>query len=152
MWIRLLACEKFLERGNLGHMFYMYQASNLIFVIEDADKFFESRGLESMEFMSFAPRVRKEWAAKLPGITHVDDTARLQVVNAETNGNFYQILTEFSKISETPVLLNTSFNIRGRPILSRISDALEALSTSELDAVVIEDVLFEKSNITSLAG
>lgn len=62
----------------------------------------------------------------------------------DSNPNFFEILTEFSRISETPVLLNTSFNIRGKPILSKIEDALQALRDTELDAVVVEAILFEK--------
>ena len=57
---------------------------------------------------------------------------------------FYEILKEFGEISYTNVLLNTSFNIRGYPILSTIEDALYALNNTELDYVVIEDYLFSK--------
>lgn len=112
--------------------------------VEDAQRFFESRDLEQMRFMSFAPRVQAKHRDKLPAITHVDGTSRLQTVAQDSNPNFFEILTEFSRISETPVLLNTSFNIRGKPILSKIEDALQALRDTELDAVVVEDILFEK--------
>lgn len=114
---------------------------------EDAASFFESRDLEKMLFMSFAPRVLSRWRSELPSITHVDATSRLQVVTGESNAVFYEILTEFSRISETPILLNTSFNVRGRPILSRIEDALQALKSTDLDAVVINDMLFVKNKI-----
>ena len=111
---------------------------------EDADKYFESRNFDNLEYMSYAPLVKKEYREKLPSITHADNTARLQTVTKESHSGFYEILTHFGEISETNVLLNTSFNIRGYPILSTIEDALYALNNTEMDYVVIEDYLFSK--------
>jgi len=107
---------------------------------EDAHKYFDSPNFENLEYMSYAPKVKVD---TLPSITHVDGTARLQTVTEESHKHFYDLLTEFGKISDTNVLLNTSFNIRGYPILSWISDALYALENTEMDYVVIEDYLFE---------
>ena len=106
---------------------------------EDVHKYFESRDFENMEYMSFAVKVKVD---NLPSITHVDGTARLQTVTEESHPHFYELLTEFGKISDTNVLLNTSFNSRGKPILSTISDALEILKETELDCVVVDDHLF----------
>lgn len=111
---------------------------------EEAHNYFESRDFENLEYMSYAPKVRDEYVDKLPSITHVDNTARLQTVTQESHSHFYELLTEFGKISETNVLLNTSFNIRGYPILSTVEDALYALNNTEMDYVVIEDYLFGK--------
>ena len=108
---------------------------------EEAHKWFETRNFDNLEYMSYAPRVKVD---TLPSITHEDGTARLQVVTEESHSHFYELLTEFGKISETNVLLNTSFNIRGYPILSSIKDALYALNNTEMDYVVIEDYLFGK--------
>ena len=110
---------------------------------EDASKYFESRNFDNLEYMSYAPKVKDEYVEKLPSITHIDNTARLQTVTEESHAEFYELLTEFGKISETNVLLNTSFNIRGYPILSSIEDALYALNNTQMDYVVIEDYLFE---------
>ena len=96
--------------------------------------------------MSYAPMVHPEYRDKLPSITHIDGTARLQTVTEESHSHFYELLTEFGKISETNVLLNTSFNIRGFPILSTIKDALYALNNTQMDYVVIEDFIFGKQN------
>ena len=106
---------------------------------EDADKYFDTYSYENLEFMSYAPRVKVD---TLPSITHVDGTARLQTVTEESHTHFYELLTEFGKLSDTNVLLNTSLNIRGYPILSTIEDALYALENTEMDYVVIEDYLF----------
>ena len=100
---------------------------------EDAHKYFESRDFENMEYMSFAVKVKVD---TLPSITHVDGTARLQTVTEESHSHFYELLTEFGKISDTNVLLNTSFNTKGKPILSTISDAVKIL-----DYVIIDDHL-----------
>ena len=88
--------------------------------------------------------VKPEYRDKLPSITHVDGTARLQTVTEDSHSHFYELLTEFGKISETNVLLNTSFNIKGKPILSTIYDAMYALHNTQMDYVVIEDYLFER--------
>ena len=111
---------------------------------EDANKYFSSRNFDNLEYMSYAPDVKQEYRDKLPAITHVDGTARLQVVTEESHSHFYELLTEFGKISETNVLLNTSFNIRGYPILSTIEDALYALNNTQMDYVIIEDFIFKK--------
>ena len=108
---------------------------------EEAQNWFETRNFDNFEYMSYAPRVKVD---TLPAITHVDGTARLQTVTEESHSHFYELLTEFGKISATNVLLNTSFNIRGYPILSSIEDALYALNNTEMDYVVIEDYLFGK--------
>ena len=94
--------------------------------------------------MSYAPKVKVD---TLPAITHVDGTARLQTVTEKSHPHFYELLTEFGKISETNVLLNTSFNIRGYPILSTIEDALYALNNTDMDHVIIEDYLFGKIEV-----
>ena len=108
---------------------------------EEAHKWFDSKNFDNLEYMSYAPMVKVD---TLPSITHVDDTARLQTVTEKSHPHFYELLTEFGKISETNVLLNTSFNIRGYPILSRIEDALYALNNTDMDYVIIEDYLFKK--------
>jgi carbamoyltransferase len=115
--------------------------------LEDAEKYFDSTDFMNMEYMSYAPRVKMEWKSKLSSITHVDGTARLQTVTKNTNKILYKLISEFSEISETAVLLNTSFNIRGLPILTTIEDALHVLNSTDLDCVVIENYLFEKVNI-----
>ena len=113
---------------------------------EDAEKYFGSKDFDNMEYMSYAPSVKKEYQDLLPSITHADGTARLQTVTEQSHSNFYELLTEFGKISETNVLLNTSFNIRGYPILSTIEDALYALENTKMDYIIVEDYLFESKS------
>jgi carbamoyltransferase len=111
---------------------------------EDALKCFKSFSYEYLEYMSFAPEVLINKRLYLPSITHVDGTSRLQIVSEDTCKIFYDILTSFSRISGIPVLLNTSFNIKGLPILTTIKDALYVLDNTQMDYVVIENFLFNK--------
>lgn len=110
----------------------------------EASTYFESRDFENMEFMGYAPRVKEEYKDKLPSITHADGSARLQTVTEESHKFFYDLLQTYSKYSDTHVLLNTSFNIRGLPILTKIDDALDVLDNTQMDALIINDQFIEK--------
>lgn len=93
-------------------------------------------------YMSYAPLVKEEFRNKLPSITHEDGTARLQTVTKEQHTLFWWILKELENRNEIPVILNTSFNIKGLPILTTIEDALNCLDNTEMDYVIIEGYLF----------
>jgi len=110
--------------------------------LEDVSKYFEWEG--ESQWMSFCPKVREEWREKLVAITHVDGTARIQTVTKEQNEWLYNILTEFEKKSGVGVLLNTSFNVAGKPILSTLKDAFKIFEESEMDGLIIEDYYFKK--------
>ena len=84
--------------------------------LEDVNKYFNWK--KESRWMSFCVPVRKKWQKKLQAITHADGTARVQTVTREQNEWLYDLLTEFQKVSGIGVLLNTSFNIAGKPILS----------------------------------
>jgi carbamoyltransferase len=110
--------------------------------LEDVNKYFEWEG--ESRWMSFCPKVREEWREKLAAITHVDGTARVQTVTRDQNEWLYELLTEFEKLSGVGVLLNTSFNVNGKPILSSIYDAFEIFESSEMDALIIENTYIKK--------
>jgi len=86
----------------------------------------------------------------LGAITHVDGSARVQTVDAATNGRFAALLREFFKRTGCPILLNTSFNMRGEPIVCNIVDAIKCFVRSRLDLLIIEDFVLERSGIPSL--
>ena len=111
--------------------------------LEDVSKFFEWEG--DARWMSFCPTVKKEWREKLPSITHVDNTARVQTVTREQNQWLYDLLTEIERISGVGVLLNTSFNVNGKPILSTVQDAFKIFEESQMDSLVIENFYISKS-------
>jgi predicted NodU family carbamoyl transferase len=110
--------------------------------LEDVNKYFEWNG--EARWMSFCPNVRDEWKEQLAAITHVDGTARVQTVTREQNEWLYDLLTEFEKVSGVGVLLNTSFNVNGKPILSSVSEAFDVFMNTRLDALVIEDTYIKK--------
>jgi len=110
--------------------------------LEDVSKYFEFEG--ESRWMSFCPKVKLEWRKKLTAITHVDGTARVQTVTKEQNKKIYDILTELNEATGIGVLLNTSFNYNGKPILSTYSDAFKLYHTTELDCLLLEDYYIRK--------
>ena len=84
---------------------------------------------------------------ELPAITHVDGSARVQTVEADANPRFSQLLQEFNRRTGCPILLNTSFNLRGEPIVCTPVDALTCFIRSDLDCLVLEDFLLDRSGL-----
>ncbi len=80
----------------------------------------------------------------VPGITHVDYSARVQTIDNKANKMFYQLIEEFYKITKTPMLINTSFNIRGEPIVCSPEDAYRCFMGTNLDVLVLEELVLEK--------
>ena len=89
--------------------------------------------------------------SSIPAITHVDYSARIQTVHKETNPRYYNLINEFKKITGCPVLVNTSFNVRGEPIVCSIEDAFNCFMGTNLDILVLEDfILFKDQQDKSL--
>jgi carbamoyltransferase len=84
--------------------------------------------------------------SKLPAITHVDYSARIQTVHKETNPYFYNVLTEFNKKTDCGVLVNTSFNVRGEPIVMTADDAYRCFMRTEMDYLIIDNFLLAKTD------
>ena len=82
----------------------------------------------------------------IPAVTHVDYSARIQTVHKETNPKFHRLISEFKKITSCPVLVNTSFNVRGEPIVCSIEDAYKCFMGTNLDILVIENFLLFKED------
>jgi len=112
--------------------------------LEDKDLYFLN--CKDSQYMSYAPKVKDKFKAKLKSIVHEDDTTRLQTVTNEQHSMFYNILTEMNNKNYLPVILNTSFNIKGQPILTKISDAFYVLDNTELDCIVYDNKIFKKKN------
>ena len=84
--------------------------------------------------------------SSIPAITHVDYSARIQTVHKETNPKYYDLINEFKKITGCPVLVNTSFNVRGEPIVCSILDAFNCFMGTNLDILVVENFILFKSD------
>ena len=83
--------------------------------------------------------------SSIPAITHVDYSARIQTVHKETNPKYYNLIKDFKQITNCPVLVNTSFNVRGEPIVCSVEDAYNCFMGTNLDILVIEDFILFKS-------
>jgi carbamoyltransferase len=95
-------------------------------------------------FMLLAPAVKKEMQARIPAVTHCDGTARVQTVTKSSNGRLYRLIQAFEEISGVPVLLNTSFNLRGEPIVCSPEDAIQSFLRSQMDCLVLCNSIVER--------
>jgi carbamoyltransferase len=122
---------------------YMLLVANVkkekqIKMTEDSDNLF---GIEKLNIKR----------SSIPAITHVDYSARIQTVHKETNPKYHQLINEFKKITNCPILVNTSFNVRGEPIVCSVEDAFNCFMGTNLDILVIEDfILFKEDQDKSL--
>jgi carbamoyltransferase len=103
-------------------------------------------------FMLLAVPVRPDKADQIPSITHVDGTARLQTVTEASNTRFYRLLKEFGSQTGVPVILNTSFNLRGEPMVCTPTDAFECFARTNMDMLVIGDYVVHKSALPGGIG
>jgi carbamoyltransferase len=109
---------------------------------EKAHEWFE--GAQRSPFMLFVNNVKPDKADLIPAVRHVDGTARIQTVNGRQHPLLHELLLEFEKRTGVPVLVNTSFNTRGEPIVCSPRDAVECFWTSPLDALIIGSFCVEK--------
>jgi len=115
-----------------------------IVLAERANEVFECDGRDS-PFMLLAERVRPQWRDKIPAIVHVDGTARVQTIRQDQNARLYDLLKQFNALTGVPVLLNTSFNVKGEPIVETPEDAIRCFLTTGIDYLVLHDVLIAKN-------
>jgi carbamoyltransferase len=114
---------------------------------EEAAHWFAGAGVSP--FMLFIHDVLPEKAGMIPAVRHVDGTARIQTINRSQNAPYYDLIKAFQARTGVPVLINTSFNTRGEPIVCTPRDAVESYWTSPLDALVIGPFLLEKPSVES---
>jgi carbamoyltransferase len=113
-------------------------------VLKDhADEYFEMNGIDS-PYMILTQTVRKNKRKIIPAITHIDGTARVQTVTKERNPEYWEVINEFYKLTGVPVILNTSFNLAGEPIVNTPGQAIKSFLNSKLDVLAIEDYLVIK--------
>jgi carbamoyltransferase len=112
-------------------------------LVERASEFFEIDFASN--YMLFVPPVRHDKRAIIPAVTHHDGTGRLQTVSKKDNRRFYQIIKLFAERTGVPVLLNTSFNDNNQPIVESPADAVRCFLQTEIDALLLEDILLVKA-------
>jgi len=105
---------------------------------EHANDWFDLNGKEEIPYMSYAVKAKRY----LPGITHVDNSCRIQTLKKEQNKNFYNLIQYFYKLSGIPVLLNTSLNISGKPLVGTFDQAIEFFKNNNLNYLYFPDIEF----------
>ncbi|MBN1336006.1 MAG: hypothetical protein JXB39_08610 [Deltaproteobacteria bacterium] len=110
---------------------------------EAADHWFEDAA--PSPFMTLTFHFRPEVRERVPGVVHVDGTARVQTVHAETNPRFHALIREYQALSGLPLVINTSFNRRVEPIVCTPNEAIATYLATEMDALVLGDHLLEKT-------
>jgi carbamoyltransferase len=109
---------------------------------EFGSEYFEN--YQESPYMERTLLFKKEVYHRVPAVVHIDKTGRLQTVKEEWNQKYHQLLTSFYEITGVPILLNTSFNVMGKPIIHSFNDALNVFFGSGLDALVINDYIIYK--------
>lgn len=110
---------------------------------EQAHTYFEIPDEVTLPHMLFVVPVKESFRSNLPAITHIDGSARVQTVNRKHASLFWALLNAFEEISGIPILLNTSFNIKGQPIVRTATEAISTLLTTKIDALFLENYIVE---------
>jgi carbamoyltransferase len=101
---------------------------------------------EPSPYMLIVAQVHQDKQAVIPAVTHVDGSARVQTVDSQTNPMFHKLLTAFKVLTGCPVLLNTSFNVRGEPIVESPAQAYRCFMRTGMDALVMNGFLLRKED------
>jgi carbamoyltransferase len=110
---------------------------------ERADEIFLGPG--DSPYMLMAKHVAPEWKDRIPAVVHVDGTARVQTVDEATNPVLYRLLKEFDALTGVPVLVNTSFNIKGEPIVETPEDAINCFLGTGIDYLILHNTVMSKN-------
>ena len=116
---------------------------------EAADEWFLG---QATPYMTTLSRVRPERAAQIPGVTHVDGTARVQAVSQGESPAFHALIAAFGALTGVPVVLNTSFNLKGEPIVCSPDEAIHDLTHANLDAVYLEGLRIDNPTPEGTSG
>jgi len=111
-------------------------------LVEKTGQYFDIS--QPVPFMTVVSDVLPEKRDEVPAITHVDGTARLQTVSRTANPIYWELISEFEKLTGTPIILNTSFNVRGEPIVCTPEDAVRCFNSTDMDFLVLGNYLLWK--------
>ena len=101
---------------------------------------------EPTDFMLMVYPIFKKWRKKIPSVTHVDGSGRLQTIRRKQNALYYEVIKEFGKLAEIPILINTSFNIRGEPIVCTPYDAYKCMMGTGIDCIIMGMFLVKRDD------
>jgi len=109
-------------------------------LFEYTHEWFDMDRLEESPYMMYAVNVLPEQQEKIPSITHVDGTCRIQTLKREHNKNYYDLISEFYKLTGVPILFNTSFNLAGDTMVENINDAFKTMRNSEIEYMYLPEI------------
>ena len=107
---------------------------------DKANEWFDLAGMEESPFMMYAVDALDGVEEKIPSVIHVDGTCRIQTVTSEQNEHYYNLIDAFEKLSEVPILFNTSFNLGGEPLVETVEDAVDTLQNSDIDYLYLPEI------------
>jgi len=115
---------------------------------EHANNWFDMKGMTESPHMMYAMNCMPGVAEKIPSTIHVDGTCRIQTVSKEQNKIFYELIEEFYKLTDIPILFNTSFNLGGEPLVETLDDAVRTLVNSQIEYLYLpeHDLLIKSEN------
>ena len=129
---------------DVSEWFDLESDSPYMLLVADVAKS-KQRAMSSDEEALFGIEKLNIVRSSIPSVTHVDYSARVQTVHEQTNPRYYQLIKKFKELTGCPVLVNTSFNVRGEPIVCSPSDAFRCFMGTELDVLVVGNAFLEKS-------
>jgi carbamoyltransferase len=94
--------------------------------------------------MLLVPKIKEEMKDKIPSLVHIDGTCRIQSVTKKENGAYYDLINEFKNITGVPLIIDTSFNLAGDPIIETPTDALKCFLSTQIDILVLGDYIVKK--------
>jgi carbamoyltransferase len=114
--------------------------------LEEVDRWFDLAPQTALPYMIMIVNVREAHRAQLPAITHVDGSARVQTVSAADNSEFHTLLRAVGKTTGREMVLNTSFNVKGQPIVNTPQEALDTFLSTGIEYLFLENVLVQRRN------
>lgn len=109
-------------------------------LLEHVHEWFDMRGLDESPFMMYAVDAKDGIKDKIPAVIHYDNTCRIQTLTKKQNKHFYNLIEKFNNLTGVPVLLNTSFNLAGDPLVETFDDAINTLGQSEIQYLYLPEI------------
>jgi len=106
---------------------------------ENFEEWFETAGIEESPFMMYALKIKNEYVSKVPAVSHVDGTCRVQTLKREQNPHYYDLIKAFYGITGVPMVLNTSFNLAGEPLVETFRDAVKTIKNSKINYLYLPE-------------
>lgn len=148
------------NRSILAHPIFVENKDRINAVVKFRESFrpfapsildeFGSSYFENYSYSPFMEKTltfKKEVREKVPAVVHVNNTGRLQSVTKHTNKKFFDLITEFNKLTSIPLVINTSYNVMGKPIVHDLHDVMAVFFGSSIDAVIINNYVIERKNL-----